>query len=65
MKYPETAALAKAAFERSGCNTHREFADLICAGRRSFARWITGEGEARDISAMVLRNVAAGWMPEA
>ncbi len=64
MKHPDIAALAKAAFEGSGVETHKKFADLYCCGLRSLRAWLAGEKPASAIAQMVLRQAAKGWRPK-
>lgn len=65
MKHPETAALAKAAFESSGCKTQTAFAALFgdALGLRTFRAWIVGEVPAAPMAQLMLREFVAGWRP--
>lgn len=66
MRSPETAALAGAAYEASGCKTHEEFIALFgkdTIGLRSFRAWIKGERPAEPLAQWVLRECAAGRLP--
>lgn len=67
MKHPETAKLARAAFEATGLKTHGEFVDMMqgAIGLRTFRRWLAGEGPADPLAQMVLRELVAGWRPSA
>lgn len=63
--HPETAALAKAAFEASGCRTHQEFIDLFrgAVGLRTFRDWLAGTRAPMPLATMVLRAFVDGWRP--
>lgn len=65
MKHPETAALARAAFEATGAKSHGEFCAITgnAIALRTFRRWLAGEGPADPLAALVLRNIQKGWRP--
>lgn len=65
MKHPDTAALAKAAFDATGCKTHGDFVNLMggAIGLRTLRRWLAGEGPADPLAQLVLRELVAGWRP--
>ena len=64
-KHPETAALAKRAYEASGCKTHPEFVALFggALSLRSFRAWLAGEVPAAPIAQLLLREFIGGWRP--
>lgn len=67
-KHPETADLAKRAFEASGAKTHGEFCNLFgdkVIGLRTFRGWLKGENPAAPLAQMVLREFIGGWRPSA
>lgn len=67
MRHPDVAGLANAAFARSGAKTHPEFVALFpkeAIGLRTFRYWLAGERPATPLAMMVLREVAAGWLPK-
>lgn len=65
VKHPETADLAKQAYDASGCKTHREFVALFggAIGLRTFRGWLAGEQPAQPLAALMLREFVAGWRP--
>ena len=65
MKHPDTAALANSAFEKSACQTHKEFCDQFggAVGLRTFRGWLKGEQPAAPIAQLMLREFIAGWRP--
>lgn len=65
-EHPETARLAQAAFDASGVKSHREFIALFdgAIGMRTFRAWLKGEAPALPLARLVLREVAAGWLPK-
>jgi hypothetical protein len=65
MKHPETAQLARAAFQASGAKTYPEFLRLFdgAIATRTFADWMAGNKPAQPIAQLVLREVIAGWRP--
>lgn len=62
---PTTAALAKSAFDASGCKTHPEFVAMFgdAVSLRSFRGWLAGETPAAPIAQLLLREFVAGWRP--
>lgn len=64
-KFPDTARLAKAAYERSGCKNHGEFAGLLRIGVRTFRTRLAGDIDANDIIGFALEEVVAGRLLEA
>lgn len=66
MKHPDTAALARQAFEASGCKSHPEFIALFggAIGLRTFRGWLNGEQPAMPLAQLVLREFVAGWRPK-
>jgi hypothetical protein len=64
-KHPETADLARRAYEASGCKTHDDFVALFgkAMSLRSFRGWLAGENPAAPIAQLVLREFIAGWRP--
>ncbi len=66
MKHPDTAALARQAFDAAGVNTHGEFIALFggAIALRTFRRWLAGEGPADPLAQLVLREFIAGWRPK-
>lgn len=66
MKHPDTAALAQAAFDASGCEKHEQFIAIFgegTIGLRTFRGWLKGEQPAMPLAQLVLREFAAGWRP--
>lgn len=65
MKHPDTAKLAKAAFDATGCKTHGEFIAMMqgAIGVRTFRAWLAGERPAEALAQLVLRELVAGWRP--
>jgi hypothetical protein len=66
MRHPETARLATAAFEASGCDTHPRFIALFgegVIGLRTFRGWLKGEQPAAPIARLLLREFVGGWRP--
>lgn len=69
MKHPDTADLAKRAFDRAcqtdpTIKTREDFARRLNVGDRTLYRWLKGDNPAMDVAAMVLREVADGWLPK-
>lgn len=64
MKHPETAALAKAARERTGLS-QPDFAKLIRAGLRTVASWESGEKPPTPTVQLLLEEIRDGWLPRA
>lgn len=66
MKHPDTARLAREAFEASGCKTHPEFVAVFhgAVGLRTFRGWLKGEQPAMPLAQLVLREFIAGWRPK-
>lgn len=65
-KHPDTAALARKAFEASECKTHREFIALFgedVIGLRTFRGWLAGDYALPSITRMLLEAFIAGWRP--
>lgn len=64
-KHPETADLAKRAYEASGCKTHPEFIAQFggALSLRSFRAWLAGEVPAAPLTQLMLREFVAGWRP--
>lgn len=64
-KHPETADLARRAFEASGCESHPQFVRLFgdAISLRSFRGWLAGENPASPMAQLVLREFIAGWRP--
>lgn len=62
---PKTAALAKAAYDASGCKTHPEFVKLFgdAISLRSFRGWLAGEVPAAPVAQLLLREFVNGWRP--
>jgi hypothetical protein len=67
MSHPETAKLAREAFDASGVKTHAEFTALLgdAIALRTFRRWLAGKGPADPLAQLVLREFIAGWRPTA
>lgn len=65
VKHPETQRIATAAYQASGCKTHREFCSLFgdAVGVRTFRGWIAGEHLAPPLVQLILREFVAGWRP--
>lgn len=65
IKDQESADLARAAFEASGCKTHAEFVTQFggAVSLRSFRAWLAGEVPAVPIAKLMLREYVAGWRP--
>jgi hypothetical protein len=66
LKHPETAALARAAYDRSGAKNKDDFVALFpndAIGVRTFHYWLAGERPPTPLAVLVLREVAAGWLP--
>lgn len=65
MKHPDTAALARSAFDASGAKSHPEFIGLFggAIGLRTFRGWLAGEQPAAPLAQLVLREFVAGWRP--
>ncbi|APZ81830.1 hypothetical protein vBEliSR6L_65 [Erythrobacter phage vB_EliS_R6L] len=64
-KHPETADLARRAYEASGSRTHPEFVKLFggAISLRSFRAWLAGEVPAAPLAQLMLREFVAGWRP--
>lgn len=64
-KHPETADLARRAYEASGCKTHPEFVAQFdgAVSLRSFRAWLAGEVPAAPLAQLMLREFVAGWRP--
>lgn len=67
MKHPETADLARRAYEASGAKTHGDFVDIMQGAipLRTLRRWLAGESPLDGLASLVLREVAGGWKPSA
>lgn len=67
MKHPETANLARAAYEASGAKTHTDFLAMLkgAVPLRTFRRWLAGDNPADALAQLVLREVRDGWRPSA
>lgn len=65
IEHPETAKLAKKAYEKSGCRTHQEFCDLFggAIGLRTFRGWLKGQNPAAPIATLLLSEFVMGWRP--
>lgn len=65
MRYPETAALAKAAYEASGAESAPAFVAIFkgAIGLRTFWAWMRGEQPAKPMAELMLREFVAGWRP--
>lgn len=67
MKHPQLAALAQAAFDKTGAKTHDEFCALFpgdAIPKRTFRYWLAGERPASPPAMLILREVASGWLPK-
>ena len=64
-KHPETADLARRAFEASGCKTRQEFIDLFGTAikMRTFDGWLSGKCPLPPLTALMLREFINGWRP--
>jgi len=64
-KHPDTADLARRAYEASGCRTHPEFISLFggAVSLRSFRAWLAGEVPAAPLAQLMLREFVGGWRP--
>ncbi len=65
MKHPETASLARSAFEASGSKSVSSFVSSFngAIGLRTFWAWMRGEQPAAALAQLVLREYIAGWRP--
>jgi hypothetical protein len=65
MNHPDTAQLAKAAYERSGAQTHEEFVAFMrnSISVRTVRRWLSGDIPATGLAHLVLREIGNGWIP--
>lgn len=67
MKHPETAALARQAFDATQCKTHGDFVALMkgAVPLRTLRRWLAGDNPLDPLAQLVLRELIAGWRPSA
>lgn len=65
MKHPQTAQLAREAFEATGLRTHGEFVTMMQGAipMRTFRRWLAGENPLDPLARLVLRELIGGWRP--
>ena len=66
MKHPETAQLARTAYEASGDASVPIFIARFkgAVGLRTFWGWLRGEHPATPLAALMLREFVAGWRPQ-
>lgn len=67
MKHPDTAELARRAFDATGLKTHGEFVAMMQGAipLRTFRRWLAGDNPLDPLAQLVLREITAGWRPRA
>lgn len=67
IKHPEAARLTREAFEATGVKTHEDFVALThgAISLRSFRYWLAGARPLGGVEALVLRELARGWRPQA